>query len=89
VEDGANKICGFWTQATTPDGFDEHGIAVVWPTDACPSDGDPAYSTNQIRNADLAVIQVQMGSLAVNTFGRGENGSLYSDEFASFRTLAP
>jgi len=30
-----------------------------------------------------------MGSLAINKFNRGENGNLYFDEFASFRTLAP
>ncbi len=88
-QNSASKICGYFWQATTPDGMGEHGVAVVGPTDACPSDGSTAYTTNQIRNAELSVIQAQMGSLAVNNFNRGENGSMYFDEFASFRTLAP
>lgn len=88
-KDSPSKICGFWTQATTPTGMGEHGIAVVGPTAACPTYGDSAYDTNEIRNAELSVIQVQMGSLAVNNFNRGEDGFLDFDEFASFRTLAP
>ncbi|MGB5161357.1 MAG: hypothetical protein WBO69_19130 [Thermoanaerobaculia bacterium] len=84
-----SKICGYFEQATTPAGLGEHGLAVVGPTDACPSHGSAAYDTNEIRNAELSVIQVQMGSLAVNTFNRGENGDLDFDQFASFRTLAP
>lgn len=83
-----SKICGFWEQGTVgvPG---SHGIAVVGSGDPCPTHGDAAYATNNIINNELSVFRVQMGSLATNTFGRGENGSWYLDEFESFRTLAP
>lgn len=86
-ENVPKRICGF-VQSGTPL---YAGIAVVDPGVACPPDGDPAYAlAPQTGNNDEHAIEfARMGNLAVNPYGAGEMGSVYFDEFESFRTLAP
>jgi hypothetical protein len=84
-----SKICGYWMQGADSVTQGESGLAVVGATDPCPTFGDAAYETAAIRNNELAIMQVALGSLATNPFGAGENGDLTFDSFASYRTLAP
>lgn len=90
---GPAKICGYFIQGVGPvpgpQSPGEVGIAVVGTGDACPSDGDPSYKTVSTNNDEHNVTLARMGSLGTNGFGAGENGSVYYDEFESFRTLAP
>jgi len=90
---GPVKVCGYFIQGTGPvpgpQTPGEVGIAVVAVADACPPDGDPTYKTVSTNNDEHSVSLARMGSLGTNGFGAGEMGSVYFDEFASFRTLAP
>ena len=92
-QSGPVKICGYFKQGTGPVPGPQTpgsvGIAVVAAAAACPSDGDPAYKTVSTNNDEHSVELARMGSLGMNGFGAGENGSVYFDEFESFRTLAP
>lgn len=87
TENVPKRICGF-VQAGAPL---YAGIAVVDPGAACPADGDPAYALapQSANNDEHAIEFARMGNLAVNPYGAGESGSVYFDEFESFRTLAP
>ena len=82
---GPQKICGF-LEIGSPGRFGATAVAV---TDPCPPDGDPAYTERDRVNNETNVDRVKMGIPGTNAFGAGENGSLFYDEFASFRTLAP
>lgn len=92
-ESGPVKICGFFTQGAGPvpgpQTPGEVGIAVVATGDTCPSHGDAAYKTVSTNNDEHNVTLARLGSLGQNGFGAGENGTVYFDEFASYRTLAP
>lgn len=81
------RICGeWWTGPTSTGGV---GLAIVDPASACPPHGDPAYQTSNFSNNLFAIDMVRMGTPATNAFGAGEAMTMYFDEFASFRTLAP
>lgn len=90
---GPVKICGYFIQGVGPvpgpQSPGEVGIAVVGTAEACPSAGDPSYKTVSTNNDEHNVTIARMGSLGTNGFGAGEMGSVYYDEFESFRTLAP
>jgi hypothetical protein len=92
-QSGPVKICGYFIQGTGPvpgpQTPGEVGVAVVAEGAPCPADGDPAYKTASTNNDEHAVTMARMGSLGTNPYGAGENGSVYFDEFASFRTVAP
>ena len=82
------KVCGYIEVASPIVG----GIAAISPASACPAAGDAAYKLipgGGLSNLEHAVDFARMGNLAINPYGAGENGSVYFDEFASFRTLAP
>jgi len=82
------KICGFIEIGSPISG----GIAVIDPGNSCPSDGDAAYKLIPgagLDNSQHAVEFARLGNLALNPYNAGENGSVYFDEFASFRTLMP
>jgi len=81
------RICGEWW--TGPSNTGGVGLAIVSPGVACPSHGDPAYSTQSFSNHLLVTDMVRMGTPATNSQGAGENMTMYFDEFASFRTMAP
>jgi len=92
-ESGPVKVCGYFIQGTGPvpgpQTPGEVGIAVVGVGDVCPSDGDPTYKTVGTNNDEHSVTVARMGSLGMNGYGAGENGTVFFDEFASYRTLAP
>lgn len=92
-QSGPVKICGYFIQGQGPvpgpQTPGEVGLAVVSAGSACPSDGSAAYKTVTTNNDEHNVSFARMGSLGTNGYGAGENGSVYFDEFASYRTLAP
>ena len=84
-DDGPVKICGELETGTPGRG----ALAVVGVGDACPATGDAAWSERDVNNVETNVENARMGPLGTNNFAQGENGHLYFDEFASFRTLNP
>lgn len=84
---GPVKICGEWEAGSSDTG--RFAVATVATNASCPPSGDGAYVFRTTTNHDTAIVQVRMGTIAPNANGAGENGNLYFDEFASFRTLAP
>ena len=84
---GAIKICYEWANGSSDTGY--LALAVVGTTDACPSSGGGAWTSRTTSNNLTFVEQTRMGVSATNNFGVGENGSMYFDEFESFRTVTP
>lgn len=64
-------------------------IAGVDPANPCPPSGDAAYRSVNYSNQLVTLDHVRMGTPATNNFGVSQNGTMYFDEFESFRTLAP
>jgi hypothetical protein len=64
-------------------------LAVVGMNEACPSTTSPSWVERTFSNGFTRVDFVRLGAPFTNNFGRGENGSWYLDDFASFRTLTP
>jgi hypothetical protein len=89
ADGGPRKLCGYVEMATVAGASGEGGLAVVPVGDACPAVGNVAYGVANTPNIEHAVTFVRLGNLAINPFAAGEDGSVYLDEFASFRTLAP
>lgn len=85
TENVPKRICGF-VETGTPG---RAGLAVVDVASACPPDGDPAYSVAVGNNNEIPITGARLGNVAINPYGAGENGSIYLDEFESYRTLAP
>ena len=83
------KICVEWKEGAAA--LDNAGVAVVAAPSACPTSGDPAweYMTATLNNLNTDVDLIRLGTPSTNTFGAGETGTLYFDEFASYRTLTP
>lgn len=83
--DGPVKICGELETGTPGRG----ALAVVGVGDACPATGSAAWAERDVNNVETNVENARMGPLGTNNFAQGEDGNLYFDEFASFRTLTP
>jgi len=81
------RVCLEWNTGASLSGW--VALAVVDPASACPASGDPAYKTTMMTNSNTRVDFVRMGTPATNAFGAGETGTMFFDEFASFRTIAP
>jgi hypothetical protein len=83
------RICVEWKEGAAA--LDNAGVAVVDAGNACPTSGDPAwqYMTATLNSIGNDVGIVRMGTPSNNSFGAGESGVLYFDEFASYRTLTP
>jgi len=66
-------------------------VAAVSPeTDPCPTSGGPGWAERAITNSLFSGVDfVRLGTPATNGFGAGESGSMYFDEFESFRDLNP
>ncbi len=82
-DSGPVKICAELVVGLPGSG----AIAVVGPTEECPSAA--GMSQRDVNNNETAVGQARLGAIGTNGYGQGENGDLYFDSFASFRTLAP
>lgn len=90
ASDQPAKVCLEWEQAPAGTGDARGAVAVVGPADACPSSGDPAWTVRTGFNNHLTSVEiVRLGTVSTNAFGAGEDGTMFFDEFASFRTLAP
>ncbi|MEL7061107.1 MAG: hypothetical protein AAGN46_13885 [Acidobacteriota bacterium] len=64
-------------------------LAVVGENDVCPTSGTGAWAERAMTNNLQSITRVRMGTPATNGFNAGESGSMFYDEFDSFRTLAP
>lgn len=82
------KVCGF-LEIGEVGVMGSGGLAIVGESDPCPPHGDGAYGVAQTFNQEHAVDFARLGNIALNPYNRGEDGSVYLDEFASFRTMAP
>jgi hypothetical protein len=81
------RIC--WEMTTGNSNTGEIALAIVDDADPCPTSGDGAWDTRSLTNGLVDVDLVRMGSTGTNNFGAGANGSMYFDEYESFRTLTP
>ncbi len=81
------RVCLEYDTAGGGSGF--VAIAGVDPADPCPPSGDAAYNTVNYSNQLTSIDHVRMGTPSTNNFGVDQNGTMYFDEFESFRTLAP
>ena len=81
------RICWEWTTGSANTGT--IALATTAIADPCPTSGDGAWVTNTLSNQNTDLDLVRLGTPATNNFGVGENGSMYYDEFESFRTLSP
>ncbi len=83
AQDAASKIC--FEMETGSGGSGRMALAVVGETESC---AGASYNEANLSNNLVDVDRIRMGTPQTNNFGVGENGSMYFDEFASFRTLA-
>ncbi len=82
------RVCLEWEAGNASSG--RMAMAVVGPTDACPASGDAAYVSRGLSNGRLGIDRIRMGTPSTNGFtGVDQNGTMFFDEFESFRTLAP
>lgn len=81
------RICTEWTAGGSGTGL--IALAAVAPGDPCPSSGDPAWSSRTVSNQLTSIEWVRLGMPQNNGFAAGETGTLYFDEFESYRTLTP
>lgn len=79
------RVCMEWS--TGNGGTGTVALAVVDSVDPCPPSA--SYSRSFLSNGLTSIDTVRLGIPTLNNFGAGESGSLYFDEFESFRTLAP
>ena len=83
---GPMRVCVEWEAAAANQG--RIAIAFVTPeTDPCPASGDAAYFVQNTTNQFWDVDGIQVG--AVRSTPAAVTGSMYIDDFQSFRTLAP
>jgi hypothetical protein len=87
ITDGPNKICVEVVMNNGTNG--SIAVAAVASGASCPSSGDAAYSDRNLFNPNARADRVRMGTLQPTGSGASSPGSVYFDEFASFRTLAP
>lgn len=86
--DGPIRVCV--EVETGPSETGRFRIAAVAANASCPTSEDGgAWAWRPITNGNMAVNQARLGSIDLNNFGTGEDGSYYTDEFESFRTLSP
>lgn len=87
IADAPSKICMEIVMNNGSNG--SFAVANVGTGDPCPTSGDAAYSQRTIFNPNARADFVRLGTLMPNGTGASSPGSLYFDEFASFRTTAP
>lgn len=88
ADDEPVKVCVEYEAAGG--GAGRVALAVVDDQAACPTSGDPEWTERTgFSNDGTEINLVQIGTPTTNNFARGEDGPLYFDEFASFRTIAP
>lgn len=81
------RVCMEWTTGNGLTGV--AASAVVDAANPCPPSGDAAYHTRNVSNGFMSTDFIELGTPRTNFIGAGETSTLYFDEFASFRTLAP
>ena len=83
------RVCVEWKEGDAA--LDNAGVAVVPAASQCPSSGDASwqYMTATLNSNGNTVEIVRLGIPSNNSFGAGESGTLYFDDFASYRTLTP
>lgn len=83
------KVCVEWMEGAAD--LNNAGVAVVAAAASCPASGDAAweYMTATLNSNGNDIDIARLGTPSTNTFGASENGTLYFDEFASYRTLTP
>ena len=89
-QDGPNKVCFEWTSGASDTGFLRFSVLNNGnETNACPGSAGPWDSERTNSNQKVNVDAARLGTVGTNNFGAGESGSIFFDEFQSFRTLAP
>lgn len=81
------RVCMEWITGQALSGT--AALAVVLAANPCPASGDPAYNSRQVSNGFMSTDFIELGTPRTNFIGANETSTLYFDEFASFRTLAP
>lgn len=82
------RVCMEWNRSDAPLGGRLAMVAVP-AAESCPPTGDPSYVACNVTNSRLYLEFVELGTPRTNLLGVGETTTLFFDEFASFRTLAP
>lgn len=79
------RVCMEWSAGNS--GTGTVALAVVDAALPCPASS--SYSRTALSNGLTTIDTIRLGIPTLNNFNAGESGSLYFDEFESFRTLAP